>query len=47
MCVPCTVEPQKIKRWLADLEDLIKSHEREIWLACMLLKLSPWQLVPL
>ncbi len=43
----CTVEPQKIKRWLADLEDLIKSHDREIWLACMLLKLSPWQLVPL
>ena len=42
-----TVEPQKIKRWLADLEDLIKSHDREIWLACMLLKLSPWQLVPL
>ena len=43
----CKVEPHKIKRWLADLEDLIKSHEREIWLACMLLKLSPWQLVPL
>ena len=43
----CTVSPQKMERWQADLEDLIQEYDHHIWLSCcMLLKLVP-QLVPL